>query len=148
MNQWVWSNGGTIRTREGRSTGRDTRPNPVPLCPPQISFELTWNRSRISVVRSQATARPINSQVLTARCSMTQTWGISDSTRHWTQKPNPNTGHGSWQFHRSQHTRWFKYDRDKLWLVYTQIVPVIFEPPCTTHMYTCTVPVCTLSSSL
>jgi hypothetical protein len=26
--------------------------------------------------------------------------------------------------------RWFKYDRDKLWLVYTQIVPVIFEPPC------------------
>jgi hypothetical protein len=21
-------------------------------------------------------------------------------------------------------------DRDKLWLVYTQIVPVIFEPPC------------------
>jgi hypothetical protein len=27
-------------------------------------------------------------------------------------------------------TRWFKYDRDKLWLVYTQIVPVIFKPPC------------------
>jgi hypothetical protein len=27
-------------------------------------------------------------------------------------------------------TRWFKYNRDKLWLVYTQIVPVIFEPPC------------------
>jgi hypothetical protein len=27
-------------------------------------------------------------------------------------------------------TRWFKYDRDKLWLVYTQIVPVIFEQPC------------------
>jgi hypothetical protein len=27
-------------------------------------------------------------------------------------------------------TRWFKYDRDKLWLVYTQIFPVIFEPPC------------------
>jgi hypothetical protein len=26
--------------------------------------------------------------------------------------------------------RWFKYDRDKLWLVYTQLVPVIFEPPC------------------
>jgi hypothetical protein len=31
----------------------------------------------------------------------------------------------------SIHTRWFKYDRDNLWLVYTQIVPVIFEPPCT-----------------
>jgi hypothetical protein len=28
------------------------------------------------------------------------------------------------------YTRWFKYDRDKLWLVYTQIVPDIFEPPC------------------
>jgi hypothetical protein len=30
----------------------------------------------------------------------------------------------------SLNTRWFKYDRDKLWLVYTQIVPVIFESPC------------------
>jgi hypothetical protein len=27
-------------------------------------------------------------------------------------------------------TRWFKYDRDKLWLVYTQVVPVIFETRC------------------
>ena len=32
-------------------------------------------------------------------------------------------------------TRWFKYDRDKLWLVYTQIVPVIFEPPCTCLLF-------------
>ena len=32
-------------------------------------------------------------------------------------------------------TRWFKYDRDKLWLVYTQIVPVIFEPPCIISSY-------------
>ena len=32
---------------------------------------------------------------------------------------------------RAEDTRWFKYDRDKLWLVYTHIVPVIFEPPCT-----------------
>jgi hypothetical protein len=31
-------------------------------------------------------------------------------------------------------TRWFKYDRDKLWLVYTQIVPVMFEPPCITDL--------------
>ena len=31
-------------------------------------------------------------------------------------------------------TRWFKYDRDKLWLVYTQIVPVIFEPPCNNNV--------------
>ena len=28
---------------------------------------------------------------------------------------------------------WFKYDRDKLWLFYTQSVPVIFEPPCISH---------------
>jgi hypothetical protein len=31
---------------------------------------------------------------------------------------------------KSLNTRWFKYDRDRLWLVYTQIVPVMFEPPC------------------
>jgi hypothetical protein len=38
-----------------------------------------------------------------------------------------------------QCTRWFKYDRDKLWLVYTQIVPVIFELPCTCQ---CVIKVC------
>ena len=40
------------------------------------------------------------------------------------------------------YTRWFKYDRDKLWLVYTQIVPVIFEPPCTWqwHFFSIKVP--------
>jgi len=31
---------------------------------------------------------------------------------------------------RVLYTRWFKYDRDCNRLVYTQIVPVIFEPPC------------------
>jgi hypothetical protein len=36
----------------------------------------------------------------------------------------------------TEYTRWFKYDRDKLWLVYTQIVPVISEPPCTYYPYT------------
>jgi hypothetical protein len=34
------------------------------------------------------------------------------------------------KFVRTTNTRWFKYDRDKPWLVYTQSVPVIFEPPC------------------
>jgi hypothetical protein len=34
-------------------------------------------------------------------------------------------------------TRWFKYDRDKLWLVYTQSVRVIFEPPCSTGFGKC-----------
>jgi hypothetical protein len=33
-------------------------------------------------------------------------------------------------FSAQRYTRWFKYDRDKLWLVYTQSAPVIFEPPC------------------
>ena len=35
--------------------------------------------------------------------------------------------------YQNKSTRWFKYDRDKLWLVYTQSVPVIFEPPCKFH---------------
>jgi hypothetical protein len=33
-------------------------------------------------------------------------------------------------YYAPHYTRWFKYDRDKLRLVYTQIIPVIFEPPC------------------
>jgi hypothetical protein len=37
----------------------------------------------------------------------------------------------NWSVNLVLYTRWFKYDRDKLWLVYTQSVPVIFEPPCT-----------------
>ena len=42
----------------------------------------------------------------------------------------------TWLFVVCIYTRWFKYDRDKLWLVYTQIVPVIFEPPCIyTYIY-------------
>jgi hypothetical protein len=30
-----------------------------------------------------------------------------------------------------KYTRWFKYEWDKVWLVCTQIVPFIFEAPCT-----------------
>jgi hypothetical protein len=52
-----------------------------------------------------------------------------------------NTGRMLMKFHayvlllglHQNRTRWFKYDRDKLWLVYTQTVPVIFEPPCTSN---------------
>ena len=45
--------------------------------------------------------------------------------------PQPTAHRVSHIIHiHSVYTRWFKYDRDKLWLVYTQIVPVIFEPPC------------------
>jgi hypothetical protein len=40
------------------------------------------------------------------------------------------------QFNSEVHsTRWFKHYRDKLWLVYTQIVPIIFEPPCINTRY-------------
>jgi hypothetical protein len=47
-----------------------------------------------------------------------------------------------------QYTRWFKYDRDKLWLVSTQIVPVIFEPPCiiSTAAYNVTLNLCSLGA--
>jgi hypothetical protein len=38
---------------------------------------------------------------------------------------------GTLSSHIFIYTRWFKYDRDKLSLVYTQIVPIILEPPCT-----------------
>jgi hypothetical protein len=34
-----------------------------------------------------------------------------------------------------ERTRWFKHDWDKLWLVYTQIIPVIFELPCILRSY-------------
>jgi hypothetical protein len=53
-------------------------------------------------------------QCYTAGIVGSQLWHCITSTEH---------NHGV--------TRWSKYDRDKLWLVYTQIVPVIFEPHCT-----------------
>jgi len=34
----------------------------------------------------------------------------------------------------SKSTRWFKYDRDWCRQIYTQTVPVIFEPPCTSSL--------------
>jgi hypothetical protein len=30
----------------------------------------------------------------------------------------------------TDYTRWFKYDRDYLYVNKSQFVPVIFEPPC------------------
>ena len=32
-------------------------------------------------------------------------------------------------------TRWFKYDRDYLCVNKSQLVPVIFEPPCTMYYF-------------
>jgi hypothetical protein len=59
------------------------------------------------------------------------------STRHCKQYKNATrcTKILLWQIciagNKKKRTRWLKYARYKLWLVYTQIVPVIFEPPCT-----------------
>jgi hypothetical protein len=54
--------GGMRIGRGNRSTRR--KPAPVPLCPPQISHDLTWDRTRAAVVGSQrltawAMARPV-----------------------------------------------------------------------------------------
>ena len=55
-------------------------------------------------------------------------WGCRWDWSCFGQRPIACSGKRCDQF---LNTRWFKYDRDKLCLVYTQIVPVIFEPPCT-----------------
>jgi hypothetical protein len=43
--------GGMRIGRGNRSTGR--KPAPVPLCPPQIPHDLTWDRTRATAVESQ-----------------------------------------------------------------------------------------------
>jgi hypothetical protein len=53
--------GGMRIDRGNRSTRR--KPSPVPLCPPQIPHDLTWDRTRAAAVESQrlndwAMARP------------------------------------------------------------------------------------------
>jgi hypothetical protein len=53
--------GGMRNGRANRSTRR--KPAPVPLCPPQIPHDLTWDRTRAAAVGSQrltasAMARP------------------------------------------------------------------------------------------
>ena len=58
-------------------------------------------------------------------------FALAESTRSNALCQYINQAHNSSPTSKvSSYTRWFKYDRDKLWLVYTQIVPVIFEPPC------------------
>jgi hypothetical protein len=75
MNEWVRSIGGMILTGEIWSTVLGEKPIPVPLCPPQISRELDWDRTRVSAVRGQwltawAMARP----------KLTLTWIMKFST--------------------------------------------------------------------
>jgi hypothetical protein len=57
---------------------------------------------------------------------MNETW----TNVYWSLEKGILIGTESRHSNYHNNTRWFKYDRDKLWLVYTQIVPVIFEPPC------------------
>jgi hypothetical protein len=59
------------------------------------------------------------------------------------RKPTTSTTIHTQSSHPIEHkiaayTRWFKYDWDKLWLVYTQIVPVIFVYTTCTAYTTCT----------
>jgi hypothetical protein len=65
-------------------------------------------------------------------CEWFVTWLSFYSEQLLAPRPNPKPDDHLLSTIRdcSFNTRWFKYDRDKLWLVYTQIVPVIFEPPC------------------
>jgi hypothetical protein len=58
--------GGMSIGRGNRSTRR--KPTPVPLCPPQIPHDLTWDRARVAAVGSQrltawAMARPTKTSV-------------------------------------------------------------------------------------
>jgi hypothetical protein len=46
--RWVWIVGGMRIGRGNRSTRR--KPAPVPLCPPQIPHDLTWDRTRAAAV--------------------------------------------------------------------------------------------------
>jgi hypothetical protein len=49
INERVWSIGGMILTGETEVLGE--KPITVPLCPPQISYGLTWDRTRTFAVR-------------------------------------------------------------------------------------------------
>jgi hypothetical protein len=58
---WLWSSQWNEDWHRNRSTRRT--PAPVPLCPPQIPHELTWDRTRAAALGSQrltawAMARP------------------------------------------------------------------------------------------
>jgi hypothetical protein len=66
--------------------------------------------------RSANRSLPANVSLHATQKNKRYTWSLlfGDVTHHWLVV-----------------TGWFKYDRDKLWLVYTQSVPVVFEPPCT-----------------
>jgi hypothetical protein len=80
--------------------------------------------------RKQEEPSPLATQRMSL--SLTPKCNMRDWNRRYPTLTRPSLGHVTYnQTHdKSASIRWFKYDRDKLWLVYTQIVPVIFEPPC------------------
>ena len=71
----------------------------------------------------------LNLESLAARCHKAQELGTPEYLKSHTHTCVTALGQLP-----ERRTRWFKYDRDKLWLVYTQSVPVIFEPPCTFNL--------------
>jgi hypothetical protein len=54
----LWAVGGMRIGRGNRNTRR--KPAPVPLCPQQISHDLTWDRTRTAAVGSPRLARKVN----------------------------------------------------------------------------------------
>jgi hypothetical protein len=89
-----------------------------------------WTRA---IVSSRLTLPPVNEKYCwleTIYCVYVSYAFIREKETVLPVAVCPRTAFTNYKRNVNQNTRWFKYDRDKLWLVYTQIVPVIFEPPC------------------
>jgi hypothetical protein len=74
---------GGIRIGRGNRSTR-TKPAPVPLCPPQIPLDLTWDRTRAAAVGSQrltawAVARPV--VIVSTSSKETGRWWVVSGTR-------------------------------------------------------------------
>jgi hypothetical protein len=86
----------------------------------KVTNRRVWRLSKVSLIQMLLLYRHFESEYI--YCTDRPTWFSNGCVIHTFRKI----------FYQSElnSTRWFKYDWDKLWLVYTQIVPVIFEPPC------------------
>jgi hypothetical protein len=90
---------------------------------------VTWNALLLKVE-----SLPVWSLVLLVLLSIVNQ---KHATTRQERRANFSKGQENLQMFTARTTRWFKYDRDKLWLVYAQSVPVIFEPPCISlHVHT------------
>jgi hypothetical protein len=84
----------------------------------------SWGSGQCSTVAPIADQKFFLALLLRRRLQIMGQYLHDNFHRRWFKFPVPS-------HHSALSTRWLKYDRDKLWLVYTQSVPVIFEPPCT-----------------